>query len=184
MGPKFFQTGMGKKFFEGDIPRLVRTLERIAKSLEQEQVPKDPRPPDAPKVTWVCCNCGGDSVEVMTWVLANTGDVTGDVEPTSPDSTYCNSCDGHHGVIPRAEYTAKHFNTKVQRDAAKMMESGPLTIGQLTLKSSYPDADDLTIAVGGQEIVISKDENGDVHVAVDKLFTVQLGESFSENSEP
>lgn len=123
MGPKFFQTGMGKKFFEGDFPRLVRVLERIAKSLEQEKARKDPL------------------------------------------------------YVP-------NFNTTVQRDAAEMMESGPLMIGQLTLKSSYPDADDLTITVGGQEVVISKDENGDVYVAVDKLFTVKLGESFSANSEP
>lgn len=33
-GPKFFQTIMGRKFFESDVPRLIRTLERIAKSLE------------------------------------------------------------------------------------------------------------------------------------------------------
>lgn len=118
-GPKFFQTVMGKKFFEGDVPRLVRALERIAKSLEQK-------------------------------------------EPLEP----------------------KDFNTKVQQRAAAMMDSGPMEIGKLTLRSGYPDADDLTITAGDQQVVISKDEHGDVHVAVDELFTFKLGESFVAGSEP
>ena len=35
-GPKFFQTHMGRKFFESDFPRMVRVLEKIAKILESE----------------------------------------------------------------------------------------------------------------------------------------------------
>lgn len=36
MGPQFFQTRMGQKFYEGDFPRLVKVLENISKSLEDE----------------------------------------------------------------------------------------------------------------------------------------------------
>lgn len=32
---EFFQTVMGSRFYEGSVPRLVRTLERIATSLEK-----------------------------------------------------------------------------------------------------------------------------------------------------
>jgi hypothetical protein len=32
----FFQTMMGKKFFEADVPRLVKALERIAEALEEK----------------------------------------------------------------------------------------------------------------------------------------------------
>ena len=32
---KFFQTVMGKKFFEGHIPKLIRALESIAKELKR-----------------------------------------------------------------------------------------------------------------------------------------------------
>lgn len=34
-GPEFFQTIMGRRFFEGDVPRLLATLERIAVALER-----------------------------------------------------------------------------------------------------------------------------------------------------
>jgi len=32
--PQFHETGYGRKFFEADLPRLVRALERIATQLE------------------------------------------------------------------------------------------------------------------------------------------------------
>jgi uncharacterized protein YukE len=32
---KFFQSYMGKKFYEADVPRLIRALERIANALER-----------------------------------------------------------------------------------------------------------------------------------------------------
>lgn len=34
MGPQFFQTGMGKKFYEGDFPELIRQLKRLNDNLE------------------------------------------------------------------------------------------------------------------------------------------------------
>jgi hypothetical protein len=34
-GPKFFQTGMGRAFYERDIPRLVTALESIADKLDR-----------------------------------------------------------------------------------------------------------------------------------------------------
>lgn len=33
-GPEFFQTRMGQKFYEADVPRIVKSLERIAEMLE------------------------------------------------------------------------------------------------------------------------------------------------------
>lgn len=34
-GPEFFRTGMGKKFYEGDVPRIVNALEQIAHELKR-----------------------------------------------------------------------------------------------------------------------------------------------------
>lgn len=35
MHPQFFQTRMGQKFFNADVPRIIRALERIADQLEK-----------------------------------------------------------------------------------------------------------------------------------------------------
>jgi hypothetical protein len=35
MGPKFFQTIMGRSFFDGQLPRLIKALEKIACELER-----------------------------------------------------------------------------------------------------------------------------------------------------
>ena len=35
MGPEFWQTIMGKRLIEGDIPRLIKALERIAEALDE-----------------------------------------------------------------------------------------------------------------------------------------------------
>jgi hypothetical protein len=34
-GPEFFQTIMGRKFYEADVPRALKALERIAAALER-----------------------------------------------------------------------------------------------------------------------------------------------------
>lgn len=34
-GPNFFQTRMGQKFYEADVPRIANALERIADALER-----------------------------------------------------------------------------------------------------------------------------------------------------
>lgn len=49
MGPEFWQTHMGKKFIESDVPRLIKALESIAKAL-------------GPQMTQTV---GGDSSKVM-----------------------------------------------------------------------------------------------------------------------
>lgn len=35
MGISFFQSVMGHKFYEADVPRLIKALERIAEALEK-----------------------------------------------------------------------------------------------------------------------------------------------------
>ena len=109
MGPKFFQTMMGSKFFDSDVPAIGRALARIAAALEARPpavriVPPEAAVPVSSEKEWVCAFCGGNSVEVMMWVLVNAGEIVGDVEPVSNFSTFCNSCDGHHGVMLKNEY--------------------------------------------------------------------------------
>lgn len=36
MGPKFFETKMGKQFYDGTMPRIAAALERIAAALEAQ----------------------------------------------------------------------------------------------------------------------------------------------------
>lgn len=51
-GPSFFQTLMGKVYYEGTLPRIARALERIATALEAQNPttttvatpPKEPSP--------------------------------------------------------------------------------------------------------------------------------------------
>ncbi len=33
-GPEFFQTAMGRKFFQSDVPRMITLMERIAIAME------------------------------------------------------------------------------------------------------------------------------------------------------
>ncbi len=34
MGPQFFETALGRKFFQSDVPKMVRLMERIAIAME------------------------------------------------------------------------------------------------------------------------------------------------------
>jgi len=36
MGPEFFQTGMGRKFYEADVPRIAKGIERLAAAVEKQ----------------------------------------------------------------------------------------------------------------------------------------------------
>jgi hypothetical protein len=36
MGPQFFQTGMGAKFYNSDVPRIADALKKIADNLERQ----------------------------------------------------------------------------------------------------------------------------------------------------
>ena len=36
MGIEFFQSMMGRKFYEADVPRITKALERIADALEKQ----------------------------------------------------------------------------------------------------------------------------------------------------
>lgn len=35
MGPEFFQTGMGRKFYEADVPELIKAINRLAAAVEK-----------------------------------------------------------------------------------------------------------------------------------------------------
>ncbi len=35
MGPEFFQTGMGRKFYEADVPELINAINRLAAAVEK-----------------------------------------------------------------------------------------------------------------------------------------------------
>jgi len=34
MGPQFFETAIGRKFFQSDVPKMIRLMERIAIAME------------------------------------------------------------------------------------------------------------------------------------------------------
>ena len=36
MGPEFFQTRMGQKFFEADVPNMIDAMNRLAKAIEEQ----------------------------------------------------------------------------------------------------------------------------------------------------
>jgi uncharacterized coiled-coil protein SlyX len=40
MGPEFFQTAMGRKFYESDVPRIAAALEQIATALSSRAAPE------------------------------------------------------------------------------------------------------------------------------------------------
>lgn len=35
MGPEFFQTAMGRKFYESDFPKMIKAIERLATAIEK-----------------------------------------------------------------------------------------------------------------------------------------------------
>ncbi len=41
-GPEFFQTRMGQKFYQVDVPRLINALETIATKLPEKKTPQSP----------------------------------------------------------------------------------------------------------------------------------------------
>jgi len=49
MGPQFFQTRMGQKFFEGTMPRIAKVLEEIADELKRANDLKETEKPKTVK---------------------------------------------------------------------------------------------------------------------------------------
>jgi hypothetical protein len=68
-GPSFFQTLMGRQFFDATMPRLAKALERIAERLEQ--------PPAAPRVVVVVTDGGAEGVARVVEALRNAGIAAG-----------------------------------------------------------------------------------------------------------
>ena len=40
-GPQFFQTNMGRRFYDAQLPQLIKALERIADALEYKEPPDE-----------------------------------------------------------------------------------------------------------------------------------------------
>ncbi|MBA4372307.1 MAG: hypothetical protein C0402_05545 [Thermodesulfovibrio sp.] len=57
MGPQFFETRMGQKFYTADVPRIAKALERIADSMEKHSAPEITPSPDA--------SCSSDFAELI-----------------------------------------------------------------------------------------------------------------------
>lgn len=108
MGPEFWQTLMGRKLIEGDIPRIARSLERIAEVLERSHDSRvDPKveangvgAPD-PDNIWYCADCGDENVEVRMWVVANTGELQDDCDE---GTAFCPKCQGHVKLNSKPRY--------------------------------------------------------------------------------
>ena len=52
-----------------------------------------------PKTIEVCSSCGSNHVERLHWVNPNTKEVGGTTD--EDDDTWCNSCEGHHGIVEK-----------------------------------------------------------------------------------
>ena len=48
--PEFHETKMGRYFYDGNVPRLIRALERIADALEKQNEMKDKEVKESKKV--------------------------------------------------------------------------------------------------------------------------------------
>ena len=73
--PEFFQTYMGKKFYEADVPRLIKALERIANLLQKS----------APSPNLVCGVCYSDIKGMPGGYNANQHALCRDCAETSQD---------------------------------------------------------------------------------------------------
>ncbi len=41
MGPQFFQTGYGRRFFESQLPELIKAINRLADAVEKQNTIKE-----------------------------------------------------------------------------------------------------------------------------------------------
>lgn len=65
---------------------------------------------------WVCSKCGGDSVEWVAWVNANTHEyITEYGADGDTDMQWCNSCQKHTEIIREEEY-GQHEDGPVEMD--------------------------------------------------------------------
>lgn len=54
--PMFHETGYGRKFFERQLPELIKSINRVADALEGEEKKEEKRVED--KKVFTCLNCG------------------------------------------------------------------------------------------------------------------------------
>jgi hypothetical protein len=90
---EFFQTVMGHRFFEGQLPALIHALERIATVLEKPSKAKPAYKWKGTKPKYMCKTCHRFNVQHVHWVRVNTDEVM-DVFGTwnQPDAAYCEDC--------------------------------------------------------------------------------------------
>jgi hypothetical protein len=130
MGDDFHRTTMGHRFYEVDVPRIARALEKISKQLDSVIQPNIMPPPgkvapepfdpvhspgmtdlmvppeeiDAEEI-YVCKECGSEDVEETAWVKVNGKKVVGGDGPS--DEVWCPICQFHMdwgGLELKSEY--------------------------------------------------------------------------------
>jgi hypothetical protein len=75
--PKFFQTSMGREFYTHHVPRIVKSLERIADNLDQHKQAVG---------IWECAECGSrQDVTYQDAIVIGT--------------PYCTCCNEKHGRL-------------------------------------------------------------------------------------
>jgi hypothetical protein len=81
MGVQFFETMMGRQFFEGRVPQLIKAIERVATALEAQA----PAAADAAALDAIASTLSGQEWDADTLVtvadaVRKTGRVVDDVE--------------------------------------------------------------------------------------------------------
>lgn len=76
-------------------------------------------------MTWVCCACGSEKVEITVWADPNTNQVTDDL---GNDETFCNDCEEHDaGIQTRAEWLEENPPEQASTSAT-VVQSGVVLI--------------------------------------------------------
>jgi len=81
---EFFETVMGHRFFEGQLPRLIKAIERAAEALEKSAAPATP-PGDAAALDAIATVLHGqewnaDALVTIADAVRRTGRVVDDVD--------------------------------------------------------------------------------------------------------
>jgi branched-subunit amino acid aminotransferase/4-amino-4-deoxychorismate lyase len=87
MGPQFFETGYGRRFFDSQLPRLTAALERLADAAEKPKGTDDATALDAIAAVLHGHEWNADALVTIADVVRRTGRVVDDVneEPAATE---------------------------------------------------------------------------------------------------